>query len=268
MAAPSKLNGQSARQPFPERAPKPQRMSGDLIVMAALIGISRAFFGSKKEGVVKRTLHGLQETAQEGGRGRSADKPTEIPAKGWKDIAWRVYDGIQNDRVLLVASGVTFYALLALFPATAAVVSLYGLFADASTINEHLRLISGFLPEGALEVIGDQVKRIASQGQGTLGFAFLVTLGLSLWGANAGTKSIFDALNIIYKEREKRSFVGLTLCSLLFTLGGIVLVLLAMTGIILVPVALKLLGIPQQSGAGLLTLLRWPLLYLVILLAL
>jgi membrane protein len=170
--------------------------------------------------------------------------------------------------VLLVAAGVTFYGLLALFPATAAVVTLYGLFADASTINEHLRLISGFLPEGALEVIGEQVKRIASQGHGRLGSAFLVTLGLSLWGANAGTKSIFDALNIIYKEREKRSFIGLTLRSLLFTVGGIALVLLAMAGIVVVPVALKLLGISQQSGAGLLALLRWPLLYLVILLAL
>jgi membrane protein len=243
-------------------------MSGDLMVMAALIGITRAFFGSGGKGPVKRTVEGSTGAPHGGGRGRNAEKPAEIPAKGWKDIAWRVFDGIQDDRVLLVAAGVSFYALLALFPATAAVVSLYGLFADASTINEHLRLISGFLPEGALEVIGDQVKRIASQGQGTLGFAFLVTLGLSLWGANAGTKSIFDALNIIYKEPEKRSFVGLTLCSLLFTLGGIVLVLLAMAGIILVPVALKLLGIPQQSGAGLLTLLRWPLLYLVILLAL
>ena len=145
------------------------------------------------------------------GRGTEADTPAEIPAKGWKDIAWRVYEGFQNDRVLLVAAGVTFYALLALFPATAAVVSLYGLFADAATINEHLRLVSGFLPEGALEVIGDQVKRIASQGQATLGFAFFGTLALSLWGANAGTKAIFDALNIIYKEREKRSFIRLTL---------------------------------------------------------
>jgi len=63
----------------------------------------------------------------------------------------------------LVAAGVTYYGLLALFPATAAIVSLYGLFADASSINEHLRLISGFLPEGALQVIGDQVKRIASR---------------------------------------------------------------------------------------------------------
>ena len=194
--------------------------------------------------------------------------PTQIPAKGWKDIAWRVYDGIQNDRVLLVASGVTFYALLALFPATAALVSLYGLFSDASTINEHLRLVSGFLPQGALEVIGDQVKRIASKGQATLGFAFLGTLALSLWGANAGTKSVFDALNIIYKEREKRSFIQLTLRSLMFTVGAVVLILIAITGIVAVPLALKLLGIPDRSGTALLTMLRWPLLYVVVLFAL
>jgi membrane protein len=270
MAASSHLNDRERREPFPKKEPAraPGRMSGDLIVMAALIGISRAFFGPKKQGTVRQSLSGLQETITQPGRGRQAAKPSEIPAKGWKDIAWRVYDGIQNDRVLLVSAGVTFYALLALFPATAAIVSLYGLFADAATINEHLRLVSGFLPDGALEVIGDQVKRIAAKGQGTLGLTFLGTLALSLWGANAGTKAIFDALNIIYKEREKRSFIRLTLWSLTFTLAAIALVVVAMTGIVAVPVALKLFGIPIQSAAGLLTLLRWPLLYLVVLLAL
>jgi uncharacterized BrkB/YihY/UPF0761 family membrane protein len=268
MAAPSGLNGRAQREPFPEKAPqKPQRMSGDLIVLAALIGSSRAFFGNRRKGVVERAVHGVQETVS-GSRARTAETPAEIPAKGWKDIAWRVYDGVQNDRLLLVAAGVTFYALLALFPATAAIVSLYGLFADASTINEHLRLISGFLPEGALSVIGDQVSRIASQGQTTLGVAFLGTLALALWGANAGTKSIFDALNIIYKEREKRSFIGLTLRSLTCTVGAIILALAALAGIVAVPVALKLLGIPEGSGTALLTMLRWPLLYLVILFAL
>ena len=214
-----------------------------------------------------QTLEALQEGIQGQDRGRDAETPAEIPAKGWKDIAWRVYDGIQNDRVLLVAAGVTFYALLALFPATAALVSLYGLFADPSTIGEHLRLASGFLPEGALEVVGDQVKRIASQ-KGTLGITFMGTLALALWGANAGTKAIFDALNIIYKEREKRSFVRLTLQSLLFTLGAIALMLVALAGIVVVPVVLKLLGIPDESGPALLSLLRWPLLYLLILFAL
>jgi membrane protein len=267
VAATSNLNERRKGQPLPNKAAAepPARMSGDLLVMAALIGISRVVFGTRKQGPVAGTVAALRETVTEAGRGRTAKQPAEIPAKGWKDIAIRAFENIQNDRVLLIAAGVTFYALLALFPATAALVSLYGLFADASTINEHLRLVSGFLPDGALEVIGDQVKRIASQGQATLGTAFLGTLILALWGANAGTKAIFDALNIIYKEREERSFIRLTLWSLAFTIGAIALVLLAFAGVIAVPVVLKLLGIPDASSASLLTLLRWPVLYLVVL---
>ncbi len=267
MAATSNLNEPRKGQPFPRKAAPeaPRRISGDLLVMAALIGISRVVFGPRKKGPVAGTVAALRETVTEAGRGRTADQPAEIPAKGWKDIAWRVFGNIQNDRVLLIAAGVTYYALLALFPATAALVSLYGLFADASTISEQLRLVSGFLPDGALEVIGDQVKRIASQGQATLGTAFLGTLVFALWGANAGTKAIFDALNIIYKEREKRSFIRLTLWSMAFTIGAIALMLLAFAGVVAVPVALSLLGVPDGSGTSLLTLLRWPVLYVVVL---
>jgi membrane protein len=270
MAAPTHQLRPSKPQPFPHKsdAGHRARISGELVVMAALIGLSRLFFGRKRKGVVARTVHGVEDVLDGSGRGRTAGKPTEIPPRGWKDIAWRVNDGLQNDRVLLVSAGVTFYALLALFPATAAIVSLYGLFADVSTINDHLALISGFLPEGALSVIGDQVKRITLHGQGTLGVAFIGTLGLSLWGANAGTKSIFDALNIIYKEREKRSFLQLTLRSLAFTVGAIILVLTALTGIVAVPLALKMLSIPEWSTGSLLTMLRWPVLYVMILFAL
>ncbi len=266
MAAPDRLSG---RAPFLKRAaPEPAgRMSGGLIVFAALVGIGRALFGARNEGPVRRAASAVRQTMGEA-RGRTADKPSEIPATGWRDIALRVYDGLQNDRVLLVSAGVTFYALLALFPATAAIVSLYGLFADAGTISEHLRLISGFLPEGALQVIADQVQRIVAKGQGALGLTFFGTLALSLWGANAGTKAIFDALNIIYKEREKRGFIRLTLVSLAFTLCSIILVIVAIAGIVAVPLAIKLFGIPNQSAAGLLSLARWPLLYAVILFAL
>jgi virulence factor BrkB len=85
-----------------------------------------------------------------------------------------------------------------------------------------MMLVAGFLPEGAISVIGDQIHRIATQSNSTLGVAFAGTLLLSLWGANAGTKSIFEALNIIYKENEKRGFIRLTLQSLLFTIAGLV----------------------------------------------
>ena len=112
MAATSHLNGRQQREPFPKKAQTkaPAGLPGDLLVMAALLGISRAFFGPRKQGPVAQTLSGLQDAFTSSGRGREAEKPSEIPAKGWKDIAWRVYDGIQDDRVLLVAAGVTFYA--------------------------------------------------------------------------------------------------------------------------------------------------------------
>ena len=240
---------------FRNDLPKPLRL------LAIASGALRAFTGRNEQGPQNARQRDLR------GRGRAADKPSQIPSRGWWDIGWRVIQGLQSDRVLLVAAGVTFYALLALFPATAALVSLYGLFTDPVSINHQLTLASGFLPEGALAVIGDQVKRVSAQGQGTLSIAFIGTVLVSLWSANAATKAIFDALNIIYKEREERGFLSLTLHSLSFTLAGLMMVLLALASIVVVPVALKLLGLDSAAPA-LLSMLRWPLLYLVLLFAL
>jgi len=240
--------------------PKPLRF------IATTAGVLRAFSRPANTRSKDRRTRG--RATELGGRGRTAATPSDIPATGWWDIGWRVIGSIQEDRVMLVAAGVTFYALLALFPATAALVSLYGLFTDTASISQHLSLVSGFLPEGAIAVIGDQVKRISAQGTGTLSFTFVGTLLLSLWGANAATKAIFDALNIIYKERERRGFVSLTLHSLAFTVGGLVMVLLAISGIVLVPVTLKLFGMDASTAPALLSLLRWPLLYLALLFAL
>jgi membrane protein len=203
--------------------------------------------------------HAPPQAADEKGRGRSADTPTEIPARGWKDILWRTYEEFNKDRVMSVAAGVTYYALLALFPAIAALVSIYGLFADPGTIQGHLNTLSGVLPGGALDIIREQVTRIASQGNGTLGFGFAFGLGLSLWSSNAGMKAIFDALNIVYGEEEKRSFIKLNLLSLSFTLGAIAFILIALAGIIVLPIVLNFIGL----GSGtewLVSLARWPIL--------
>ena len=207
------------------------------------------------------------EAAHERGRGRSAETPTEIPARGWKDIAWRVYDQFTQDRVMSVAAGVTYYALLALFPAIAALVSIYGLFADPGTIESNLNALSGVLPGGALEVVGEQVKRIASKGGGTLGFGFILGLVISLWTANAGMKALFDALNIVYDEREKRSFVVLNVQSIAFTLGGIAFILLALGGIVALPVVLDFVGL-SSGTEWLLALGRWPVLLAAVVLGL
>lgn len=197
--------------------------------------------------------------AAEPGRGRKADTPTDIPARGWKDILWRTYEEFGKDRITSVAAGVTYYALLAVFPAIAALVSIYGLFSDPSTIQDHLNTMSGVLPGGAMEVIGDQVKRISSKGGGALGFGFIFGLAISLWSANAGMKAVFDALNIVNDEDEKRSFIGLNLTSLTFTLGAILFIIVALGGIVVLPIVLKFIGL-GEGMEWLLSLLRWPIL--------
>jgi membrane protein len=93
--------------------------------------------------------------AREPSRGRQANTPEQIPPRGWRDILWRVYWSISKDRIPSTAGGVAFFALLAVFPGIAAIVSLYGLFADASTIGNHLSLLSGFLPDGVLQLIAE-----------------------------------------------------------------------------------------------------------------
>lgn len=202
--------------------------------------------------------------ARQPGRGREADGPTEIPARGWMDILWRVYGQIDEDRILAVAAGVTFYVLLALFPAIGAFVSLYGLVADRASISEHLATLNGVMPGGAIDVIGEQVKRITSGDQAALGFAFFSGLAVSLWSSNAGMKAIFDALNIAYEEKEKRNFIMLNLWSLAFTGGAILFLILAIGGIVVVPVVLAFFGlgglVDWLVWAG-----RWPALLAVVL---
>ncbi|MFD1331409.1 YihY/virulence factor BrkB family protein [Methylopila musalis] len=208
-------------------------------------------------------LHGTEEQA----RGRAADTPVEIPPRGWKDIALRVYAEISNDRLLAVAAGVTFYALLAIFPALVALVSIYGLTSDLATLDGHLSAFSDVVPQAGLEIVREQVARIVTKSDGALGFAFVFGLGAALWSANAGVKALFDALNVVYEEREKRSFVGLNLRSLAFTLGAILFLLTAFNAVVVLPVALEFVGL-GHSAELLLKLSRWPVLFGCLLLAL
>jgi membrane protein len=184
----------------------------------------------------------------------------------WWASALRLYQSVGKHRVVAIAAGVTFYGLLAIFPALAALVSLYGLFADPATIAGHLETMTGVLPAGALDVIREQLNRVASQYNGTLGMTFLAGLAVSLWSANAGMKALFDALNLVYDEEEGRGFFRLNAVSFAFTMGAILFVLGAIAAMVLVPVALGHLGVPD-TPAIVVKILRWPLLFVVVALA-
>ncbi len=205
-----------------------------------------------------------QRRAKERGRGRRADTPLDIPWRGWKDVFWRTYGEMSKDRVLAVAAGVVFYALLALFPAVTAFVSIYGLIADAGTVSQQLSLIAGVAPQSVIDIVQEQMLRIVSGGNRSLSFGFVFGLGLAIWSANAGMKAMIDALNVIYGEQEKRSFVRLNLMSLAFTVGMIASFLFAVGAVVVFPVILSYVGL--SGAAGVLThLLRWPALVVMIL---
>jgi len=119
--------------------------------------------------------------------------------------------------------------------------------------------MNGVLPGGGIDVVRDQVTRVASAGSSTLGIAFVIGLGVSLWSANSGLKALFDTLNLVFKEDEKRGFIKLNLVTLLFTAGIIVFALLALGAIVVLPLAFRYLGL-QHFADTLLSYLRWPIL--------
>ncbi|TPQ32679.1 ribonuclease BN [Bradyrhizobium guangdongense] len=201
------------------------------------------------------------------GHGHHSTSPLHIPWKGWKDILWRTYERIDEDRLLATAGGVVFFGLLAVFPAVTALVSFYGLFADPSTISANLHTLAMMLPDGTFQIVEDQVARVLSKGNTELGVTFLFGLLLAIWSANAGVKSIFDALNVAYEEREKRSFIRLNLVSLAFTIGGIAALLLMVAAVVAFPLALNHLGLGPESKL-IVALGRWPLLFVILLVAL
>jgi membrane protein len=201
--------------------------------------------------------------AREPGRGREANTPGEIPTRGWKDILWRVLWAIPEDRILSTSGGVAFFALLAVFPAIATIVSLYGLFADASTIGGHLSLLAGILPGGVLELIGEQITLITTQGNDTLGIAFVIGFLVALWSANSGVAALFDAINVVYGEKEKRSLLRFYATTFLLTLGMIGFVVLAISAVVITPVVLTFMGFVTQAER-LLAILRWPVLLVAV----
>jgi membrane protein len=205
--------------------------------------------------------------ASSSGRGRHARSPTGIPAKGWKDIVWRTYEQINEDRLLAVAAGAVFYGLLALFPAITALVSSYALLADAKTVNDHIAFLSEFLPQGTFSIIQDQVGRVLSKGDMKLGGTFLASLMLAIWSANGGVKAIIDALNVVYDEKEKRGFFKLNAVSLAFTVAGVAGILTAIGLVIAAPVILSMIGL-QSSTDLLVRYGRWPLLAILLLMGL
>ncbi len=219
--------------------------------------------GTASPSAAREADDGPRGETERGETGRGAKVPSELPPRGWFQILKRVISEIGEDAVLSQAASITFYALLALFPALAALVSLYGLIADPKTLSAEVASLSGVLPGGGMAIITDQLKSLASSPSKALGIGVIIGLLTSLWSANAGMKALFDALNVVYGEREKRSYIRRTVISLAFTLGTILFLILALVGIVVLPAVLNFVGLGGTT-ALLLKFGRWPVLIVAI----
>lgn len=214
-------------------------------------------------------LHGgvSRPRPDEGKRGRAAEHPGEIPPRGWKDILWRAWVEIADQNLVLIAGGVTYAVLLALFPGLAALVSLYGLAFDTAQIEKQVAALSGVLPAQTQELLSAELHSLVESSSGALGFAVIVGLLLAFWSASRGMSGLITAINIAYEEKESRSFFRFNLLALALTLGLVIGGVLAIALIAVLPAVVQLLAV-GSSTKWLLLLVKWPLLIVLVMLGL
>ncbi|MEY4640112.1 MAG: hypothetical protein RLZZ227_106 [Pseudomonadota bacterium] len=199
--------------------------------------------------------------------GADADTPAQIPWRGWRDIAKRVFAALGTDHVSLVAAGVAFFAFLALFPALSALIAIYGLMVAPDEVQSQVGQLASILPTQAQDMLHDVLLDITTTSEDKLGWGLVVSLVLSIWSANKGTAALFEGLNIAYNETEKRHFIKLKLTTLAFTLAGFIAAILCLILIVGISAVIERLGLAgwQQT---VIALVRWPVLALVFIAAL
>jgi membrane protein len=172
---------------------------------------------------------------EDGGHGRRAERPQQIPPKGWKEIALRLKTEIKQDQVPLLSAGVAFYAMLSLFPAVIAAVSIYGLVADPDTVRSQIERMTRLLPPESAEILGEQIRQITAGAGGALGVATVLGILTALWSASSGMKALVTGVNMAYDETETRKFLKLRGLALLLTLGAMLLMGIALALIVVFP---------------------------------
>lgn len=190
---------------------------------------------------------------------RVALEPRIAAAGGWWGVARRVKDDVAADNLSMIAAGAAFFGLLALFPALAAAVALYGLFTDPTAVSAHLDQLAGFAPEQVRTLLAQQLQRITAATDTSLGIGAVVALLIALWSAGKGVKSLMTALDVAYDERETRGFFKLNFTAVALTLAMLIVVPLSLAAVAVLPALVDRLPLPDIVATAA-RWLRWPLL--------
>jgi membrane protein len=205
---------------------------------------------------VSQTEEMTPERAKKQVPGAEADKPTEIPKRGWLQIAKRGWAEAKVDQVPLLGAGVAFYGFLALFPSLIAIVLIYGLVVDPATIANQVGQLTAGLPQDATKLITDQLT-LASSRQTGASIGLVVSILLALWSASGGMSNLMTAISTAYDEEQKRSFIKKRLLALGLTIGAIVFMVIMLALVAVFPVLADL--IDNGVIRVLLTIVRWVL---------
>ena len=247
------------------KRPEPATRALALVGAAAVVGLGGFLVGAlvfvgpnrlrefQPAGVIRGAVDGMAGE----GHGRDAEAPRAIPLRGWIEVVTRMVAMVAENRLMQESAAVAFYTLLAIFPALAAIVSIYGLVADPAAIQRLIDALQGILPDAALGLLHGELDQLIKNGPRGLSLGAIAGLATTLWSANQGSKALFEALNLIYREPEKRSYPYFVLVAMAFTFGAIVFVMGAMVGVVLLPQVLEALHLPVSSRT-LISLARWP----------
>ena len=170
---------------------------------------------------MKRTAE-TREPKSPDARGRRAGTPTAIPPAGWWDIVRRVSAQVAAQNVVILSAGIAFFAMLALFPALGAIVTIYALIADPADVAGHFAALSALLPPDVASIIDRRLQTLTGQRQG-FGIGLVFGLLFSIWSARRGVDALVRAVTVAYDERETRGVIRLIALSALLTVGAILL---------------------------------------------
>lgn len=220
-----------------------------------------ATWDSEPEEDVGRSAPGERHDELRGDpHGRTAIRPTEIPTKGWRDIVARVWQNLGRDNTSLVSAGIGLHALLAVFPALAVVVSVYGMFASAADVASDLQPFLGVLPGDAAKLITDQLESLTRPQNHALGFGAIAATLLALWNSRQGMVSLMTATNIAYNQRERRSLLRQVATSIVFSSGAVLIFLVMLLVGVAVPLLLQAASLGRGATIAVLAF-RWVLLW-------
>ncbi|WP_282860464.1 YihY/virulence factor BrkB family protein [Pseudoclavibacter helvolus] len=207
-------------------------------------------------------------TAPDPDDARKPDGPTDIHKRSWKYVAGKTVREFSADQCTDIAASLTYYAVLALFPALIALFSLLGVIGQGQAAADAvLGIVDEAAPGGAADVIRGPIEQFASSP--AAGFALITGLAVAIWSASGYVGAFSRGMNRIYEIEEGRPFWKLKPQQLLVTL--IAIVLIAIAAIILVVSGPVTEAIGSALGVGktvttIWSIAKWPVLALVVIL--